>query len=149
VILWRVSNHNTLDGVGGLRAPGRWHSRGHRIAYCAPNPASALIEVLVHSEIDIDDIPLTFRYMEIEAGDEMSSEAVEVDGLGENWSDDLAKTRGIGDEWLLSGRTALLQVPSAIVPATWNTLLNPLHPDAVKVKIVRIHELAIDPRLVQ
>ncbi|MBI3680362.1 MAG: RES family NAD+ phosphorylase [Acidobacteria bacterium] len=41
--LWRVTNHVRLDGGGGLRAPGRWHTRGRRIVYCAPDPAAALL----------------------------------------------------------------------------------------------------------
>ncbi len=58
-------------------------------------------------------------------------------------------TRPFGDEWLRAGRTALLRVPSAIVPATWNVLLNPQHPDNAKVRIVRTHEQPIDRRLIR
>jgi len=61
VILWRVSNHISLDGAGGLSAPGRWHTAGQRIVYCAPNPATALLEALVHAKIDFEDVPVNFR----------------------------------------------------------------------------------------
>lgn len=149
MILWRVSNHAALDGGGGLRASGRWHSRGRRIVYCAPNPATALLEALVHAEIDTDDIPITFRYLEIEAPESAHSETVEVDSLGSGWQRDPELTRPFGDGWLRAGRTALLRVPSAIVPATWNVLLNPQHPDHAKVRIVRLHEQPIDRRLVR
>jgi putative toxin-antitoxin system antitoxin component (TIGR02293 family) len=57
VTLWRITGHRGLDGAGGLLAPGRWHTQGSRIAYCAPNPATALVEVLVHVEIDAGDLP--------------------------------------------------------------------------------------------
>ncbi len=149
MILLRVSNHAALDGGGGLRASGRWHSRGRRIVYCAPNPATALLEVLVHAEIDAGDIPIRFRYLEIEAPDSVTIETIDFDSLGSGWQRDPAMTRPFGDGWLRARRTALLRVPSAIVPATWNVLLNPQHPDNAKVRFVRIHEQPIDRRLVR
>jgi RES domain-containing protein len=44
-----------VDGRGGLQASGRWHTCGQRIVYCAPDPATALLEILVHAEIDFRD----------------------------------------------------------------------------------------------
>jgi RES domain-containing protein len=147
VTLWRVSNHSRLDGGGGLRASGRWHTRGRRIVYCAPNPATALLEALVHAEIDIEDIPVTFRYMEIEARDSIAFETALTGALAPGWQSNLEITRRVGDQWLLSGRTALLRVPSAVVPATWNVLINPQHRDSARIRVARIHQHAVDPRL--
>ncbi|MCC6342852.1 MAG: RES family NAD+ phosphorylase [Bryobacterales bacterium] len=145
--LWRVSKHASLDGGGGLRAPGRWHTRGHRIVYCAPNPAAALLEVLVHAEIDIEDIPVSLRYLEVDAPDSISMERAGAEALPGNWRLDQEITRAAGDEWLRSGRTALLRVPSVIVPATWNILINPRHPESAQIRIIRRHEHRVDPRL--
>lgn len=147
MILWRISNHVNLDGSGGLRAPGRWHTRGRRIVYCAPNPATALLEVLVHAEIDVEDIPVSLRYLEIDAPDSISIETINVEALPGNWRSNQETTRSTGDEWLLSGRTALLHVPSVIVPMTWNVLVNPRHPGSLQLRIVHTYEHGIDPRL--
>ena len=147
MILWRISNHVSLDGSGGLRAPGRWHTRGHRIVYCAPNPATALLETLVHAEIDVEDIPVSFRFLEIDVPDTVDTETLNAEMLPGNWRSDLAVTRRAGDEWLRSGRTALLRVPSAIVPMTWNVLVNPRHPNSPQIRIIRAYEHPIDPRL--
>jgi RES domain-containing protein len=149
VSLWRISNHATLDGGGGLRAHGRWHTRGRRILYCAANPATALLEMLVHAEIDVEDLPVTFHYLEIEVPDSVSDETVDVGTLGRNWRTDVASTRRAGDEWLDSGRTALLRVPSVIVPATLNTLINPQHQFSAQIRIVQIHDFPIDLRLLR
>ena len=149
MILWRVTNHPTLDGNGGLRASGRWHTRGRRIVYCAPNPASALLEVLVHAEIDEEDMPVAFRYLEIEVADSVSVEAADVGSLGTGWQRKQELTRQLGDQWLRSRRAAFLRVPSVIVPASWNFLLNPLHPDSAKVRILRIDKQPVDPRLLR
>lgn len=149
MILWRVSNYSTLDGSGGLSAAGRWHMLGRRIVYCAPNPATALLEVLVHARIDIDDMPVNFLYLEIEVPSTLAVEDEDTDALGQMWQTDLEATRRAGDEWLRSGRTALLRVPSVIVPATWNVLLNPQHPDSAQIRIVRVHHHGIDRRLLR
>jgi RES domain-containing protein len=143
--LWRVSNHASLDGAGGLRASGRWHNRGKRIVYCAPNPATALLEILVHAEVDIVDIPVTIRYLEIEVPDSMAVESLDVSAGGVAWTQ--GKSRRTGDEWLSSKRSALLRVPSVIVPATWNVLINPAHIESDHIRIVRTHRHAFDRRL--
>lgn len=147
--LWRISNYHALDGEGGLRASARWHTRGHRVVYCAPNPATALVEVLVHAEIPFDALPTEYRYLEIDAPGAVAVHNIPATRLGSDWHDDLELTREIGDEWLEEGRSALLSVPSVIVPATWNVLINPRHPDAQQVRITRIHNHPADRRLFQ
>ena len=147
MILWRISNHSTLDGGGGLSLSGRWHTAGRRIVYCAPNPATALLEVLVRTEIDIDDVPVNFRYLEIEAPDALAVEDLDTSALAQSWRTDLPLTRRAGDQWLQSSRTALLRVPSVIVPATWNVLINPRHPDSAQIRVIRTFSHGLDPRL--
>ncbi|MFL6462844.1 MAG: RES domain-containing protein, partial [Bryobacteraceae bacterium] len=50
LVLWRISNHADLAGIGGLRCSARWHSQGHRVVYLAWSPSAALIEAMVHLE---------------------------------------------------------------------------------------------------
>ena len=145
--LWRISNHPTLDGLGGLRASGRWHTKGRPVVYCTPNPATALLEVLVHLEIDSEDIPVSLRYLEIERPSSISTQTISSRTLSGDWRTNPETTRRIGNQWLSSGRSALLRVPCAIVPATVNVLINPRHPDSAQLVIRGIHEQPIDSRL--
>jgi RES domain-containing protein len=149
VTLWRISDHPELDGIGGLRTSARWHTIGRRIVYCAPNPATALVEVLVHLEVDASDLPDTLQYLQIEAPETTSTRTVNVDVLGRNWQRNDIATRGVGDEWLRSRQTALLRVPSVIVPATWNILINPQHPESAALRMTRVHRHSIDTRLLR
>lgn len=149
MFLWRISNHPSLAGDGALRTPGRWHTRGRRVVYCAQNPAAALLEILVHFEMDIQDLPLRYRLLKIEAPDDMQIERVSVDQLPADWPERTEVTRALGDGWLTREASALLSVPSAIVPETFNVLLNPTHQDAKHVVIVETGEHAIDPRLLK
>jgi RES domain-containing protein len=149
VFLWRISNHLSLAGDRALRTPGRWHSRGRRVVYCAQSPAAALLEILVHFEIGIQDLPVRYRLLKIEAPDDVQVERVSVDDLPANWPQKTEVTRELGERWLVRGSAALLSVPSAIVPETFNILLNPAHRDAKRIVVVQAGEHAIDPRLLK
>jgi RES domain-containing protein len=149
VILWRISNHLSLAGEGALRASGRWHTRGRRIVYCAENPATALLEILVHFEIEIRDLPAQYRLLKIDAPDDLRIDRVPPNDLPKGWPENVAETRRIGDAWLADASTAMLKVPSVLVPETFNVLLNPAHPDAARVVIVKVTEHVIDPRLLK
>lgn len=147
MILWRVSNYQSLDGVGGLYVSGRWHTKGHPVVYCTLNPATALLETLVHIEIDSEDRPERFQVLRIEGPESLSIEKVEADSLSPNWAEDMNATQAIGDSWLSERRSLLLQVPSVLVPETWNVLVNPLHVEFNLLKIIAMYEHPFDSRL--
>jgi RES domain-containing protein len=149
VFLWRISNRASLAGDGGLRASGRWHTRGKRVVYCAESPAAALLEILVHFEIEIGDLPARYRLLKVNVPDDLQVDRVSLTDLGSDWIEDPLATRAIGDRWLTRATTPLLTVPSAVVPETSNVLLNPAHPDARRIVIVQSTDHVIDPRLVR
>jgi RES domain-containing protein len=136
MFLWRISNHEALDGRGGLLASARWHTQGRPIVYLAASPAGALVEVLVNLELNAAHLPGNYMLLKAEAPDDIQVSRLEVASLGECWRNDLTVTRNRGDEWLAGGESALLEVPSAILPDTFNVLLNPHHPEAARVRIV-------------
>lgn len=147
MILWRISNHATLDGRGGLLAPGRWHTLGRAIVYLAETPAGALVEVLVHLELDLDELPRSYNLLKAEAPEDMAVKQALVEDLPKGWKEDQTITRTIGDEWLASRETALLRVPSVIVPDTFNVLLNPQHDGASRIKVLWRQQYPWDERL--
>jgi RES domain-containing protein len=147
VILWRVSNYATLDGVGGLYVSGRWHTKGHPVVYCTLNPATALLEILVHMEIDAEDRPERFQMLRIEGPDTLSVEEIKPGALPSNWVEDIAFTQNLGDGWLSEAGSLLLKVPSVLVPETWNVLVNPRHAEASLLKVTMRYEHPFDARL--
>jgi RES domain-containing protein len=148
MFLWRISNHRTLDGRGGLETSARWHSQGRPIVYLAESVAGALLEVLVHLELSPVRLPKSYRLLKVEAPDDLSIEVLSANDLGENWIDDETLTRTVGDQWLASKRSALLRVPSAVVPETLNVLLNSAHEESRRLKIVSHREYPWDLRLI-
>jgi RES domain-containing protein len=147
VIIWRISNHLALDGQGGLLASQRWHTKGRRIVYCAPNPATSLLEILVHFEIDWDDIPKSYQYLQIDVPESVSQDSVSFSKLPTDWPSDFVASQTIGNAWLDSLKTALLLVPCVLVPETWNVLINPLHPDSNKISVRKSWRHPLDARL--
>lgn len=130
MILWRISEHESLDGAGGLIVAGRWHSKGRPIVYLAESSALAMLEVLVH--LEIATVPPPFRLLRVECPDDLAFETPpkKLDLNNEN------ATRAWGDSWLAAGRTALARVPSRVAPMASNWLLNPAHEAARKLRIV-------------
>jgi RES domain-containing protein len=145
--LWRISNHTSLSGEGGLHASGRWHSRGRRVVYLADHPASALLEVMVHLEIDAEDLPTHYQLLGVDVPGGAPITALADNDLPDGWRMQIALTRARGDEWLRTGRSALLRVPSAIVPDAANYLLNPAHSEAVRISIASALRAPFDQRL--
>jgi RES domain-containing protein len=145
--LWRISNHAGLAGDGALRNSGRWHSRVSRLVYLADHPAAALLEVLVHLEVDPEDLPRSYQLLAIDIPDDLSTAAIVESDLGQDWREHVELTRSFGDQWLRDTRTALLRVPSAIVPHASNWLLNPAHTDATRAVIAEVIAAAFDHRL--
>ena len=144
--LWRISNHADLRGIGGLRASARWHNRGRPIVYLAESPPGALIEVLVHQEIASPAaLPVSYRLLTVEVDEGVM--VPECSLLPPDWPKRADITRNIGDEWLARGTSALLRVPSAIMPNVHNVLLNPLHPDIARVRVADAQDVPYDPRL--
>lgn len=115
--------------------------------YCAPNPAVAVLEILVHLEVDAEDFPSGYQLLTIDIPDDVSTATVESNALPRNWWRNPSATRSIGDKWLQTGTTPLLAVPCAIVPETNNYLLNPMHPDSSKTRIAGIATYRLDERL--
>lgn len=56
-------------------------------------------------------------------------------------------SRRIGREWVRSGSSLGLRVPSVVLRGEHNVLLNPMHPDFGHVEIGEPEPFAFDPRL--
>jgi RES domain-containing protein len=142
VVLWRISRHVDLSGVGGLRTAGRWHWAGQPIVYLSESPSAALLEICVHTAAN--DAPPDFTLLRIEGPERVVPAAKE---LVSGWQTLPEITRDAGTEWLRERKTLLLRVPSAIVPMTWNYLFNPLHRDARRFRIVETLSYPFDGRI--
>ncbi len=134
-----------FDGEGARLWGGRWNSPGRPAVYCAGHVSLAILEVVVHA-----DLVLAPHYVVIPAEfDEALVEDLAADRLPPSWRRHPAPAAvvALGDEWLREGRSAVLCVPSVVVPTEPNFILNPLHPDFREIEIGRPEVLAVDARL--
>jgi RES domain-containing protein len=75
-------------------------------------------------------------------------ETLQPRDLPDDWrtTPETNSTREIGTKWVAEGRSAVLAVPSVVVPSEFNYLLNPAHPDFSKIKIGKPKPIDWDPR---
>ncbi len=136
--------------AGQLTASGRaarWNSNGHFMTYAASTRALACLENMVHRRsIGADDL---FRVTLIEIPDELKIKKIDKKGLPDNWQEytNYAFCQVIGDTWLKGKATAVLRVPSAIIPEEYNYLINPQHPDFGRIKVHATESFGFDERL--
>jgi len=149
---WRITKARhagtAFTGLGARLYGGRWNRPGRAVVYTAGSVSLAVLEMLVHLEA----IELLRRYVIFEvAFDDALVTAVDAGKLPRNWRKSPAPgaVRAVGDDWILAGKSAVLRVPSVVVPREWNYLLNPLHPDFAKIKIGRKEGIRFDPRLIK
>jgi RES domain-containing protein len=150
ITAWRITKRkharNAFSGEGARGFGGRWNNPGTAIVYTAQSQSLAALEMLVH----LDWSDLLERYVLIPVDfDQSMIRPVEFSTLPKNWRADPppAHLQSIGDDWILGGNSAVLQVPSALVPRESNFLLNPCHHDFAKVRIGKPLAFRFDPRL--
>jgi len=93
-----------------------------------------------------NDVPPEFTLLKIE-GPDVELPAIQISDVPEDWPARLEVTRDLGTAWLEKNESVLLKVPSVIMPATANFLLNPTHSDAKQFRIVETFLYPFDMRL--
>lgn len=131
---------------GARRNGGRWNSPGRGVVYAASSVPLATLELLV-------TIPRRARLRNFKLIECAFPEAIveELDRalLPRNWNGypPPAELQVIGDRWIVSQSSAVLAVPSAVVPTDVNYLLNPEHPDFRSIDIGSPRTFKLDLRL--
>lgn len=131
IVVWRIHRAAYgvgLDGAGGRAASGRWNVKGAPIVYTAGAASLCILERLVNTDPDL--LPPDLRLTRIEIPDDVPvADLSRRAKLPARWRvpANTALTRTIGMQWLVSNDSAVLRVPSAIVPEESNFLLNPAH----------------------
>lgn len=136
-----------LSGEGARLYGGRWSSPGRAAVYLADSLALAAMELLVH--LGNAAVLQTYRKMPVYIPEELVMH-IKPGDLPPEWEiGPRAITRAIGDGWLAQGQSAILQVPSAVVPVESNFIANPRHPDFPAIKPGSITDFRYDPRLAE
>jgi RES domain-containing protein len=148
---WRVvksaRSADAFDGEGARLHGGRWNSPGISLVYTAQSESLAALELLVHLQNSrvlqqsYCTIPVEFEDAHVELLDPKT--------LPGDWRKHPAPNtlQALGDRWAKEQRTAVLQVPNAVIPRESNYLLNPHHPDFASIRISPPESFEFDARL--
>ncbi len=148
--LWRVAAETRvypatdMSGAAAALRPGRWNGDKEPIIYSSQTISMAVLETAAH--IDDSGLPLNRYLIELNVPDPIwaSREVINRKKLPFTWAAIPAgrASAKIGSDWLSSMRSAILVVPSVIVPEEPIVLINPRHVEApkIKAKSVRLFE---------
>jgi RES domain-containing protein len=133
-----------FSGEGARLYGGRWNSPGTRMVYAAGSTSLAILEMLIH--LQSDELLQRYVVFEVTFDDKLLSD---LPAVPKSWrrSPPPASVQRLGDEWVRSGPSAVLRVPSVVVPKEWNYLMNPTHADFGEIHVGARQPLKFDPRL--
>jgi RES domain-containing protein len=149
--VWRITTArfaaSAFSGEGARLYGGRWNPKGWEVVYTAQSQSLALLELMVQ------DDPLRAHYvlLAVQLPADMAHTRIEVDQLPPDWRSTGARDvlQDLGVAWLQAASTAVLSVPSAVVSAERNYLLNPRHHDFARIRIGAPQSLQTDTRLLR
>lgn len=152
ISVWRIAVEaptyaaNDLTGAGAKISGGRWNSVGTPVVYCASNIALATLETL--SFMRTGSLPFNRFLVRIDVPDDLWGTREILDPLPSGWDavPSGMTSRKAGDLWQTGNRSALLVVPSVIVPDETNVLINPAHAASPHIIATTIKRWVYDPR---
>jgi RES domain-containing protein len=124
---------------------GRWSHKGTAVIYACSHVSLAVLELLVHSAV----LPKNMVLIAYDVPDAPPAGDWPHASLPTHWATYpfTASTQDLGTQWARDRSELARKVPSAVVPAETNWLLNPLHPGISSVKASLLGPFPFDPRL--
>jgi RES domain-containing protein len=147
---WRIVPEDqaatAFDGEGGRLYGGRWNSVGVPMVYASEHQSLAALEIRVH--IDRTKMRKLYKCFTFQF-DEQLMEVFRVGALPKDWQQEPPppSLQQLGDNWVKSGASVILAVPSVVIPRELNYLINPKQRDFAKIKIEKPTDFAFDQRL--
>ena len=149
--LYRITQEqfsDDLSGNGSRLFGGRWNSEGFFALYTSVTRSMALLETLAHTPAKMLDSK-KYQLITLAVPDIIIPEEILLSSLPDSWDapDTRSFTKRIGDKFLTDEISLLLSVPCVLMPEEINYVLNPLHKDMRKVKIVHKRRIYFDKRI--
>lgn len=150
MLVYRLSKmkfRNDLTGQGARNYGGRWNNKGYPVIYTSESRSLAAFELAVH--LNLSQLPDNYVMVTISFPDGIAIESIDRKKLPQNWNSFPfhTSTRNIGDDFIIRNESLVLKVPSAVIQGDFNFLINPLHKDISKIKIVHTETFSYDHRL--
>jgi RES domain-containing protein len=144
-IVKRSYAKQAFNGKGARLAGGRWNSPGQRAVYLSSTLSLAAMETFVH--LGEDAARMAYVYFKVEIPDAVAIATLTRRPKGWHNEPPASAPMDAGDQWLTAGKTALLEVSSALIPSETNLILNPMHSDSGQLRIGAAQAFHFDPRM--
>ncbi len=150
--LWRLVKtryaDTAFDGEGARLQGGRWNSPGTIVAYASDSSALAVLEVLVNLK---DDSVLSSYSLVTATIPEKLVHTLDHRILPPKWNSSPVPpaVQAVGDKWAKKKASLVLKVPSAIVEASNNILINPGHRDFHRFQVTSVDKYRFNERLLR
>jgi RES domain-containing protein len=147
MVVFRIGHKNYAGTLNASGVNGRWAAAGRPVIYCAENIPLAFLENMVRRQgVGFNH---DFKIVCIDIPDDLPVSRIEESGLDPDWRDpyDYSHCQPLGHQWFDNLRMPVLKVPSAVMPESSNYVINTLHPDFRRIKIIEITELVPDARI--
>ena len=149
--VWRITTarfaSTAFDGEGARLYGGRWNAKGQAVVYTAQSQSLALLELMVQD----DALRAHHVLIPAQLPADIGETCIDIAQLPPDWRTSAARQglQALGNTWLRAASTAVLSVPSAVVPAERNYLINPHHPDFARIVVGPAQSLQTDIRLLR
>ena len=145
--LFRITAKEYAQELYAPGFAGRWNLEGQKVIYSASSRSLACLENIVQANRKIKTA--LFGTMVIYAPDNVSVQQVNLSQLPPDWNQTIfsEECKLIGSEWFKKKEDLLLKVPSAVIPDEYNYVINTLHPQFKKVKLIDVLPFYFDKRL--
>lgn len=152
MLLWRITRKPFLEhavaGLGAKKYGGRWNSRGVAVIYTSESLELAVLEALVH--LDIDLLPRDYFQICFELDDTFIGSPTQP--LPRGWDHQppySPAVQSIGDSWVHSAASLALRVPASVLPSRSNILINPAHPKMPQLREIERKPLPWPGRVIE
>ena len=135
-----------LSGYGAELSGGRWNSKGTPLLYTCVSQSLCVLEIAVR--LSVIDVPDGLKLITIRIKDSIIGK-VEEKELPTDWQKfpHLRTTQVFGDELINTSKHKAFLIPSAMVPAEHNLIVNPKKVTKKEIEIISIDDFYIDERL--
>ena len=147
MLVYRIVHKKFSQTLSASGMEGRWNSEGNKVIYCAESIALAFLENMIRRQgVGFNH---DFKIMVIDIPDNTKITILNSDDLNSGWRNynNYSECRKSGNKWYNENKTLLLKVPSAVLPQSFNFVINTIHADYQKIKLIETSDLIPDERI--
>jgi len=146
--IYRISAIKYAKSLQSSGVAARWNKKGQHVIYASETRSLACLENIVHRSAP--ELNGLYKVLIIDLPDDRKIEELTASQLPNGWNrpGNYRVCQETGSSWFTTGRTAILKVPSALIPQECNFVINTTHPDFNRIILEGTEDFLFDPRII-